>query len=282
MNEKNQTIDAVVEEYLNSTTHVRDTTFEQYRRCLGNIVNSHALKCVEGLLVPQLAINQYAEERKEQGAGRTIAKELGIFKQALRHAGVYPLWTIPRWIHRLRPLERSVPSPSELLVLTTRLIPEAKLGVFLSLLAGVRNEEAFRVTWEMVDFDSRVIKLPAHIRKCGPSNTLPLSDTLSDALMEGEPGTGDEPVINVSKSVVLANLRRCSSDLETTWYGYQPARRCLVTWAEDAGYTQDTISLVTGHARTSMVSRYSSGNGRLELKRKVIEDVERRFLCQSV
>ena len=269
----------VCEEYLNSTTHLQPATLEQYKRCLGNIIGSASISCVAGLLIPQTNINQYADERKAEGAGRTIAKELGILRQALRHAGVTPAWSIPRWISRLTPLERPVPATREVQVLLGRLGPGAKLGVLLALLAGIRNEEAFRVTWDMIHLEDNLINIPARIRKVGPGNTVPLSGMLKDSLI-GEP-VGYEPIINVSKSMVLADLRRCSRDLRTTWYGLQPARRCLVTWAEDAGHSQDTISLVTGHARTSMVSRYSSGAGRLDLKRTVIEDVERRLAWQT-
>ena len=51
----------------------------------------------------------------------------------------------------------------------------------------------------------------------------------------------------------------------------------LCSLAEDAGYPLDTIALVTGHARSSVVSRYSAASGHMDLKRKILEDVERRI-----
>jgi len=229
--------------------------------------------------MPQSVIDEYAETRRDQDAGRVIAKELGIVRQMLRWHGVRVDWDTPRWISRLRPLERPVPSPRDLRVLTTRLGLEAKLGVFLALLGGLRNEEVYKLTWNDVRFVDGTLTIPAEIRKCGPTNVIPLCDTLYDLLVATCGNDRNDPLIRHSKSAILAELRRHSRhDRMPTWYGLQPARRCLVTWAEDAGYTQDTISLVTGHARSAMVSRYSSGSGRLELKRKIIEDVERRYL----
>ena len=60
--------------------------------------------------------------------------------------------------------------------------------------------------------------------------------------------------------------------------GFQVFRRVLCTVAEDAGWGQDSIALITGHSRTSMVSRYTQSSGRMELKRKILEDVEQRVM----
>jgi len=151
------------------------------------------------------------------------------------------------------------------------------LGLLLALLAGLRDAEVYRVEREHYSPADGTLSIPAEIRKNGVGNIVPVVASLGGAI--GGPGKypGGSTIITPSQSVVRLELRNATKGFDNSWSGFQPARRALVTWAEDAGFTQDTIALVTGHARTDIVSRYSAEYGRLELKQAVIESVERRL-----
>jgi integrase len=150
------------------------------------------------------------------------------------------------------------------------LSPETRSGLLLALLAGLRDAEVYRVEVDHYSQADGTLRIPAEIRKNAVGNVVPVVGQLADCVAIA-------PVITCSPSVVRLELRNHTAGFDHPWSGFQPARRALVTWAEDAGFTQDTIALVTGHARTDIVSRYSAEYGRLELKRAVIESVERRL-----
>jgi hypothetical protein len=159
----------------------------------------------------------------------------------------------------------------------------------MALFAGLRDAEVYRVGWECYSQSEGILSVPAAIRKNKVGNVVPVVNTLKKGIDElngftyssasslggigSTPATGT--IIPCSPSIVRAELRKVTHG---KWTGLQPARRLLVTVAESAGYTSEQISMVTGHARTSMVSRYSHGAEQLELKRRILEDVERRLV----
>lgn len=208
--------------------------------------------------------------------GRGVIKELSYFKSALKYCGMQTDWEIPKRLHRIPKREHHVPSENEIRIMLDDLMPESRLSLLLALLAGLRNEEVYRVGSEHYSQSEGILSIPGSIRKTGTGNVIPVCSMLEDAIMEGASNVGT--LVPYSRSVVEHDLKvTCNKLGIAPWYGLQPARRSLVTFAEDAGFAQDSIALVTGHSRRSMVSRYSSGVGRLDLKKTIIESVERRI-----
>jgi integrase len=161
--------------------------------------------------------------------------------------------------------------------LVADLSPESRSGLLLALLAGLRDQEVYRVEGQHYSQAEGLLRIPAEIRKTSIGNVVPVVGTLEQGLTHQLSRMRADTIIPLSQSVVRLELRNATKGWDHPWSGFQPARRALVTWAEDSGFTQDTIALVTGHSRTDVVSRYSAEYGRIELKRAVIESVERRL-----
>lgn len=213
-----------------------------------------------------------------------IIKELSCLRAALLYVNVVPEWRIPKKLHRIPKKESYVPTVQEFRKLVDSLPRDASLAVHMALLAGLRDEEVYRVTWDCYTPLEGTLRIPQEIRKTSISNLVPVVETLKIALdtqfKEGYAlPTATGTIIYPTRRAISADLVRVSNEVGIrTWYGLQPARRLLCTLAEDCGYSQDTISLVTGHKRNSVVSRYSAASGHMELKREILENVERRLL----
>ena len=268
-----QTIQEIVELFLEAKkASVTSDTHEYYARLL-----SMAKDRFHSVVLTQRDINEYVAQRATEGARRTIAKELSCLRMALRFCGIVPNWDTPKSVHAIPKKSHWVASPLEVQTLLSGLSPDARLALFLALLAGLRDAEVYRVRVEDYKQSEGILVLPGSIRKTGIGNMVPVVELLRGSIG----GSGHHPegttIVQASPSSVRLELKNASRQLDHLWSGLQPARRCLVTWAEDAGFTMDTIALVTGHARGSMTSRYSSEYGRLDIKRRVLESVERRL-----
>ncbi len=268
-------LEGIVNAYLEGVKGtVKPITLEGYDRTLRKLISTLG-KTLPPLLTQQ-TINLFVSQRRKEGAGRTIAKELSCLRSALKFSGINPLWEIPKSLSKIPKRQAVVPTPEEFVALYHETdYFDTGIAMLLALLAGLRNDEVYRVTYDMIDENANCISIPGDIRKTGTSNLIPicnlLYEELANEIWEGS-------IVTLSKSCIASDLRSaCKSLGIKPWYGLQPARRCLVTWAEDAGYSQDTIALVTGHTRSSMVSNYSSANGRLALKLEILEAVAKRI-----
>ena len=253
---------------------VKPNTWDQYNRMLSSVLRGMQS---DSPMLEQSEINQYVSARRAEGAGRVIAKELSSLRSALKYNSIPVLWQTPGSLSRIPRQVRAVPTDGDVRSLMRDLSPHSRSALLLALLAGLRDAEVYRVEHGHYSQAEGTLSIPADIRKTGIGNIVPVVASLSGAIG----GFGKNPegstIITTCKSHVKSELMKASAGFAHPWYGFQPARRALVTWAEDAGFTQDTIALVTGHARTDIVSRYSAEYGRLELERSVIESVERRL-----
>jgi len=253
---------------------VKPVTLDGYSRLLSAVLAS--LGPSHSLFINQFEIDEYVRNRMQGGAGRGIIAELNVLRYALHEHHIQIEWNVPRKLHRIPKQQRYVPSALEYLTLLGKIGPESRLAANLALYAGLRTEEVFRLQNGCYDTIRGIVTIPASIRKNKVENVLPVVNTLKKDLsslvnLGSTPATGS---IILCPASVRSELRRKSAGKIC---GLQPFRRLLVCTAESIGYDSDTISLVTGHARTKMVSRYSHGAEQLELKRRILEDVESRL-----
>jgi len=271
------TLGELVESYLERVqSDVKSITLTGYSRLLSPVLSS--LGPSHSLLINQHEVDQYVRDRQAKGAGRGIIAELNTLRYAFNEHHIPIEWDVPRKLHRIPKKQRHVPDVQEYKHLLCGIGLESRLAVSLALLAGLRDQEAYRIGWDNWNGSEGILVIPAAIRKNKVENVLPVVNTLQKELasLSGmrSTATAGSTIISLSPSVIRQELRRGSGG---KWSGLQPARRLLVTTAESAGYDSDTISLVTGHARSKTVSRYSHGAEQLELKRRILEDVESRL-----
>ena len=271
------TLAELAESYLERVrSDVKPVTLEGYNRLLQTVLSS--LGPSHSLEINQYEIDQYVQDRLANGAGRGIIAELNVLHYAFNEFH-YPIsWSVSKKLYRIPKQERHVPSVGEFSRIYQNSTPVTKSALSMAIYCGLRDGEVYRVGWDSFDHISSLFHVFAAIRKNKVGNVLPVVNTLKKDLsslgLAGViPATGS--IIPVSKSVIKAELGRHSGGKIV---GLQPFRRLLVSLAEDAGYHQDQIALVTGHARTHMTSRYSHGAEQLELKRKILESVEQRIM----
>lgn len=266
---KTSTLLATITDYLKGVTHVKPITLHGYGILLRPPLDVFGPDHLP--MISQQEVNDYTATRRKQGAGRTIIKELKQLRYAQVYSGIDATWSIPRSLSHIPRQERYTPTPDVMRRLLPELSQNCRLAVLLASLAGLRPKEVLRVTHEDYDRLRAVLTIQQAIRKCGGSNAVPVCTILAQSITDGSgplvTGTSkdiDNELYRVSKRMKMPHIR-----------GLQAFRRFLVSQAEDAGYYFEQIALVTGHTRSSMASRYSNPNGHMELKRKIIEDVER-------
>jgi len=264
-------LNSLISTYLDSVYGtIKPITLEGYESVLSVVKNTLGGK--QDCFLTQQQINDYVSTGRKQGAGRGIIKELVVLRNALHYMGEEVHWKIPRTLTRLPKRESYTPTPAEVRIILRTLEPRIALGASLALYAGLRDSECTRIPWSCYDATQGILSVPGAIRKTGTDNVLPVVKSLEWALTPIRDGR----IVPVYKGQVESELKKVSRRMGIPLLrGYQPFRRVLCTLAEDAGWGQDSIALITGHSRTSMVSRYSPSSGRLELKRKILEDVER-------
>lgn len=276
-------IGSLVEFYLESVRgHVKDVTLQGYAFQLRRLLS--AFGPTHSLFFHQQEIDNYVYGRRADGTGRGIIAELACLRNALQHVQMVPDWNIPRFLYRLPKKMPYIPTPMEYRSLLHHVSPDTALAIDLALYAGLRNAEVYRVPVDCYTQSDAILRIPASIRKITIANDIPVVGSLKFRLDTkiSEIGLPRAPVcvdsgvfVGSSKSVVSNELRRGSNG---KIFGLQPFRRLFVTMAEDIGYDPEHISLITGHKRSSMVARYAYGSSQLELKRKVLEDVEQRLV----
>ena len=255
---------------------VKPVTLDGYSRLLSTVLASFGPS--HSLFVNQFEIDEYVRNKVQGGAGRGIIAELNVLRYAFNEHHIPIEWSVPKKLYRIPKKQRYIPSTEEYQKLIHSVSPESRLAASMAVFAGLRDQEVFRVGWEHWNDSRGLLVVPASIRKNKVENVLPVVNTLKKDLsslvnLGSTPATGS---IILCPASVRSELRRKSAGKIC---GLQPFRRLLVVTAESAGYDSDTISLVTGHARTKMVSRYSHGAEQLELKRQILEDVERRLVA---
>jgi len=257
---------------------VKDETLAGYQRHSKRILEYFG--SAHGLYFMQSDILNYTVVRRKQGVGRVIIKELTTLRSALTALGVQYTWRIPRALSSIPKQEMFVPSDEFVAELLSKASPDLKLAIELCLKFGLRDQEFYKLTPGNFNLIAKNLTIPSSIRKTSIGNVVPI-DSLSPSLMRKLCNLGRKQVFNKSRSELVNELKKISKECGREISGFQPFRRCLVTWAEDAGFDHDTISLVTGHIRTSQASAYSSTYGRFKLKRDVIDAIDKR-LCDAM
>jgi len=87
--------------------------------------------------------------------------------------------------HKVTPRRRPI-APEHLAAWYAAVMALPPLGrdyLLLTLFTGMRRREAAALRWEEVDFNTRVIKLPAHRAKAGRPLDLPMTDFVRDLLV---------------------------------------------------------------------------------------------------
>jgi len=169
------------------------------------------------------------------------------------------------------PARRLVRTPDEIALLWFHLSREARAGVGLCLLAGLRAAETYRADATWCRWKQKELWVP--ITKTNTWNRTALTDTLSKLL----PRSG--PLLTLTENQLRTQLIHASKSagIHPPYQGPGAFRHHAATWAIDSGHTKEHVKLILSHASGSVTDRYIHTQS-ITQKRKVLQTVETLLL----
>jgi integrase len=211
-------------------------------------------------------VDGYVDRRLAGKAGQAaVMKELAAYKAMLRAAELPVGWRAPQ----LRPVHRHkrLPTDDEIARVLDASPSRVRRALLIGLLTGIRASEILALDWKDVDLPAGTLRVT--LKKVAWENVLPLVRTLARELAGG----GIGPVIGLTKNQVAHTLRGIGSP----FLGLGITRHLVVTAVMDAGYTEGQVALLTGHVAGVTRRHYAHSSGSLEVKRAMLEVVEKRY-----
>lgn len=227
---------------------------------------------LEGEAVSVADCRAYTADRRKQGRkDGSIHTELGHLRSVLVWAQRQRLTTFAPHIER-----PTKPEPKEGYLTraeASRLVeasnaPHIKTAIFLMIGTGARNEAALQLTWDRVNFDTKMIQLrnpfdPA--RRKGRA-TVPMNAKLLVALQTAKEGAlspyviewAGGPVKSIKKGIKTAGAAIGRPDVSP-----HMLRHSAAVWLAEDGHSMEEIAQFLGHGNTritaSVYARYSPG-----------------------
>lgn len=209
------------------------------------------------------------QRRKAKIKDGTIHTELGHLRMVLMWAERH------RLIEKAPPIERPAkPEPREAYItkdearalIDAAKVAHVRLAILLMLGTGARNEAAMQLTWDRVDFERRVIQLrnPFDKAKRKGRATVPMNDTLSEALQEAHRGALSPYVIEwAGKQVksIKRGLKAAGDAIGRPDVSPHMLRHSAAVWLAEDGHSMWEIASFLGHedikATTRIYARFS-------------------------
>tara|TARA_R110000868_G_C10888386_1_gene763416 strand:- start:352 stop:1566 length:1215 start_codon:yes stop_codon:yes gene_type:complete len=142
-------------------------------------------------------------------------------------------------------------------------IDHLKPMVLISINTGLRRGELFNLTWDMIDFDKRILTVYGNIAKSGKSRHVPLNNEAYEALFKWYqqanstnnlvfPGKNGNVFSNIKKSWL--NLLKLAGIEKFRWHDM---RHHFASKLVMAGVDLNTVRELLGHSEISMTLRYA-------------------------
>ena len=127
--------------------------------------------------------------------------------------------------------------------------------LLLMLFTGIRPSEAIDLRWDGVDFNNRTLTF--RDTKSRRDHTLPLTEWLSDLLIQRESLSGSEYVFSTPEGYRLKDVRPAQSKIkEDTNIQFMPTdlRRTFITKAESLGLSTYSLKRLLNHTQADDVT----------------------------
>lgn len=193
----------------------------------------------------------------------TIHTELGHLRMVLLWAAKH------RLIASAPPIERPAkPEPREAhltkdearALMDAANVPHIRLAIIFMVGTGSRNEAAMQLTWDRVDFDRRMIQLRNPFDKARRKGraTVPMNDTLHDAMKEAKRGALSPYVIEWAGNPVLSikkGLKAAGKAINRPDVSPHMLRHSAAVWLAEDGHSMWEISQFLGHSDIKTTTR---------------------------
>lgn len=203
-----------------------------------------------------------ADCRAHTAARRAAGIQDGTILTELGHLRMVLLWAEKhRLITRAPAIERP-PKPEPKSGYLTRdearsllaaaKAPHVRLAILLMVGTGARNEAALQLTWDRVDFTTRMIQLrnPFDRGRRKGRATVPMNDTLAEALEAAKEGAltpfviewAGQPVKSIKRGLKSAGRTIGRPDVSP-----HMLRHSAAVWLAEGGHSMDEIAQFLGH-----------------------------------
>lgn len=215
----------------------------------------------------EVRVQQYLDDLAAAGCcGRTLNRHLGILQACLNASHptllpvAHPVTRLAKRSQRQRRRIRRALTPDEARRLLAASEVNERLPYLLSLYAGIRQKEMSLMRWGDIDFMRKELIIRPEIEKAGRGATLPLPETLINALADAyrriRPGP-KTPLVTLARRPaerLAATLGRAGvpyRDEADRVADFHALRHTCLTWINDAGCDPRTLQAVARHASPS-------------------------------
>lgn len=148
-------------------------------------------------------ITDYLNERREEVSNRTLSDDIQAIKQLFKDTNVYWIEKIKK--PKLRKSKPKIVEKEDILNLMDKLdinktedkyVYRAQTAVHLSAVTGMRPWEIYRLSWEDIDIDERIIDLPAEKTKTKEERIVVFNENAQERLRKLKELFSDKPFVN--------------------------------------------------------------------------------------
>ena len=143
-----------------------------------------------------------------------------------------------------------------------RLYPTTINAMKLMLLTFVRTKELIEATWEEIDFERKIWRIPADRMKMGKEHLVPLSDQAIEILKEQKEiarhwphlfPSPNKPKQSISNNTILVALKRMGYQGRMTGHGFRAL--AMSTIKQELGYRHEVVDRQLAHVPKSKIDR---------------------------
>lgn len=129
-----------------------------------------------------------------------------------------------------------------------------RLLIIMALSTGMRKMEMLSLTWQNIDFKSKLIHIEES--KNGERRSIPISDSLLNELKEIEERNSNERVFK-SLHVPMFHFKKLVEKCEIKNFHFHDLRHTFASWLAIKGVSLYTIKELLGHKSILMTQRYA-------------------------
>lgn len=143
-----------------------------------------------------------------------------------------------------------------------RLYPTTINAMRLMLLTFVRTTELIQSTWDEIDFEKKIWRIPAERMKMGKEHLVPLADQTIEILKEQKEIAGkwphlfpspNKPRQSISNNTILVALKRMGYQGRMTGHGFRAL--AMSTIKQELGYRHEVADRQLAHVQKSKIDR---------------------------
>lgn len=160
-----------------------------------------------------------------------------------------------------------------------RLYPTTINAMKLMLLTFVRTKELIEATWDEIDFERKIWKIPAERMKMGKEHLVPLADQAIEILKEQKEiarqwphlfPSPNKPRQSISNNTILVALKRMGYQGRMTGHGFRAL--AMSTIKQELGYRHEVIDRQLAHVPKSKIDRAYDRARFLDERTKMMQD----------